>query len=112
MEKRDLFGSRLGVLLALAGSAVGLGNLWRFPYLVGSNGGAMFIILYLFFVFIICLPLMFTEFVIGRRSHANVFGAFRSLSSDKKSLWSKIGFISVCVPSPSCRFILWWVVGR
>lgn len=95
MEKRDLFGSRLGVLLALAGSAVGLGNLWRFPYLVGSNGGAMFIILYLFFVFIICLPLMFTEFVIGRRSHANVFGAFRVLSSDKKSLWSKIGFISV-----------------
>lgn len=95
MEKRDLFGSRLGVLLAMAGSAVGLGNLWRFPYLVGSNGGAMFIILYLFFIFIICLPLMFTEFVIGRRSQANVFGAFRELSSNKKSLWGKIGFISV-----------------
>lgn len=95
MDNRDLFGSRLGVLLAMAGSAVGLGNLWRFPYLVGTNGGAMFIILYLFFVFLICLPLMFTEFLIGRRSQSNVFGAFRQLSENKKSWWGKIGIISV-----------------
>ena len=64
MKERDSFGNHFGVLVALAGSAVGLGNLWRFPYLVGTNGGASFILLYLFFVFFICLPLMFTEFVI------------------------------------------------
>ncbi len=95
MENRDSFGNRFGVLVALAGSAVGLGNLWRFPYLVGNNGGAIFIIFYLFFVFLICLPLMFSEFVIGRRSQANVFGAFKKLSPNKSSFWSKIGIISV-----------------
>ena len=95
MENRDSFGNRFGVLVALAGSAVGLGNLWRFPYLVGNNGGAIFIIFYLFFVFLICLPLMFSEFVIGRRSQANVFGAFKKLSPNKSPFWSKIGIISV-----------------
>ena len=53
---RDSFGSRLGALLAMAGSAVGLGNLWRFPYLVGENGGAAFIIIYIILSFMICLP--------------------------------------------------------
>src|SRR5574344_769651 len=66
--KRDGFGSRFGVLVAVAGSAVGLGNLWRFPYLVGNNGGAAFIIMYLSFVIVLCLPIMFSEFIIGRRT--------------------------------------------
>ena len=99
--KRDSFGSRFGALVAMAGSAVGLGNLWRFPYLVGTNGGASFIIIYLFFVFVICLPLMFTEFVIGRRSQNNVFGAFRTLTQGKKPFWGKIGAISVL-----CAFVI------
>ena len=101
MKERDSFGNHFGVLVALAGSAVGLGNLWRFPYLVGTNGGASFILLYLFFVFLICLPLMFTEFVIGRRSQNNVFGAFRTLTHGKKPFWSKIGAISVL-----CAFVI------
>ena len=76
MAKRDGFGSSFGVLVAMAGSAVGLGNLWRFPYLVGTNGGAAFIIIYLFFVLLLALPIMYAEFIIGRRSQANVFGAY------------------------------------
>ena len=57
---RDNFGSRFGALVAMAGSAVGLGNLWRFPYLVGENGGAAFIILYILLSFLICLPILLT----------------------------------------------------
>ncbi|MEG2849285.1 MAG: sodium-dependent transporter, partial [Bacteroidales bacterium] len=90
---RDNFGSRFGVLVAMAGSAVGLGNLWRFPYLVGTNGGAAFIIIYLVFVFLLCIPIMYAEFIIGRRSEANAFGAFRVLAPGSK--WSVIGLLGV-----------------
>lgn len=90
---RDGFGSRFGVLVAVAGSAVGLGNLWRFPYLVGNNGGAAFIIIYLLFVILLCLPIMFSEFIIGRRTQANVFGAINKLAP--KSPFIIIGIISV-----------------
>jgi len=91
--KRDGFGSRFGVLVAVAGSAVGLGNLWRFPYLVGTNGGAAFIILYLAFVILICLPIMFSEFIIGRRGQSNAFGSVKKIAP--KSGWLSIGAISV-----------------
>ena len=66
--ERDNFGNRFGVLVAMAGSAVGLGNLWRFPFLVGTNGGAAFIIIYLIFVLFLCLPIMYAEFIIGRNT--------------------------------------------
>lgn len=91
--ERDGFGSRFGVLVAVAGSAVGLGNLWRFPYLVGTNGGAAFIILYLAFVILICLPIMFSEFIIGRRGQSNAFGSVKKIAP--KSGWLSIGAISV-----------------
>lgn len=91
--ERDGFGSRFGVLVAVAGSAVGLGNLWRFPYLVGTNGGAAFIILYLAFVILICLPIMFSEFIIGRRGQSNAFGSVKKIVP--KSGWLSIGAISV-----------------
>ncbi|MFA5713564.1 MAG: sodium-dependent transporter [Bacteroidales bacterium] len=90
---RDSFSSRFGVLVAVAGSAVGLGNLWRFPYLVGNNGGAAFIIIYLLFVIVLCLPIMVSEFVIGRRGRANSFGAIEKLAP--RSGWLSIGVISV-----------------
>ncbi len=94
---RDSFASSFGVLMALVGSAIGLGNLWRFPYLAGVNGGAAFIIIYIAFVFIICLPIMLAEFVVGRRSHANTYGAFSVLAPGSR--WSMIGIITVAAAS-------------
>ena len=93
---RDSFGSRFGALVAMAGSAVGLGNLWRFPYLVGENGGAAFIIVYILISFLICLPIFISEFVIGRRSQKNAFAAFRDLSGG--SAWRWVGLFTVIVP--------------
>lgn len=94
-SKRDGFGSRFGALVALAGAAIGLGNLWRFPYLVGNNGGGAFILVYLAFVTVLLLPIMYAEFVIGRRSQANVFGAIKKLAP--KSWFIVIGVLSVAV---------------
>ena len=93
---RDSFGSRFGALVAMAGSAVGLGNLWRFPYLVGENGGAAFIIVYIALVFLICLPIFISEFIVGRRSQENAFAAFRDLSGD--SAWRWVGLFTIIVP--------------
>ena len=90
---RDSFASSLGILLAMTGSAVGLGNLWRFPYLVGENGGAAFIIVYLVCVVFICMPIMACEFIIGRRSQANAFGAYKKLGGNKG--WKVAGLLSV-----------------
>ena len=94
--KRDSFGSRFGALVAMAGSAVGLGNLWRFPYLVGENGGAAFIIVYIIMVFVLCLPIFISEFVVGRRSQQNAYAAFRDLSGG--SAWKWVGMFTVVVP--------------
>ena len=93
---RDSFGSRFGALVALAGSAVGLGNLWRFPYLVGENGGAAFIIIYVLMSFIICLPIFICEFVVGRRSQENAYSSFRDLSGGSK--WKYVGVMTVIIP--------------
>ena len=93
---RDSFGSRFGAIVAMAGSAVGLGNLWRFPYLVGENGGAAFIIVYILLSFLICLPIFISEFVIGRRSQKNAYAAFRDLSGGSE--WRWIGLFTVIVP--------------
>ena len=94
--KRESFSSRFGALVAMAGSAVGLGNLWRFPYLVGENGGAAFIIVYIILSFLICLPIFISEFVIGRRSQKNAYSAFRDLSGG--SAWKWVGLFTVIVP--------------
>ena len=93
---RESFGSRFGALVAMAGSAVGLGNLWRFPYLVGENGGAAFIIVYIALSFLICLPIFISEFVIGRRSQKNAYSAFRDLSGG--GAWRFVGLFTVMVP--------------
>ena len=93
---RDNFGSRFGALVAMAGSAVGLGNLWRFPYLVGENGGAAFIIIYILLSFLICLPIFVSEFVVGRRSQKNAYAAFRDLSDG--SAWKWVGLITIIIP--------------
>jgi NSS family neurotransmitter:Na+ symporter len=80
METRKNFGSRLGVVLAAAGSAVGLGNVWRFPTEVGNNGGAAFILIYLLCVLLIGVPVMISEFLIGRHTHANTISAYARLA--------------------------------
>lgn len=90
---RDGFSSRLGALLALIGSAVGLGNLWKFPYMAGNNGGAAFILIYIGFLFVFCLPLVLSEFVIGRRSQANPVGAFKKLAP--RTPWFLTGLTGV-----------------
>ncbi len=91
--KRESFGSKFGVIAAAAGSAIGLGNIWRFPYVAGENGGAAFIILYLAFVIAIGIPVMLSEFTIGRRAQQNVYGSFRKLAPNRP--WYLIGIMGV-----------------
>ena len=90
---RGNFGSRLGVILASAGSAVGLGNIWRFPTEVGRDGGAAFILVYLCCVFLLALPVMISEFIVGRSSRSNTVGAYRTLAPGKP--WVVAGFMGV-----------------
>ncbi|MCQ2186028.1 MAG: sodium-dependent transporter, partial [Bacteroidales bacterium] len=75
MENKEKFG-RFGAIMAMAGSAVGLGNMWRFPYLLGEHGGAAFLFVYLLFALLIALPLFLCEFIVGRRGGANCRGAY------------------------------------
>ena len=91
--ERASFGSKLGVILATAGSAVGLGNIWRFPYMTGQNGGAIFIIIYVLCVLLLGIPCMISEFIIGRHGQANTARAFRIMSGD--TIWSLIGYMGV-----------------
>ena len=84
MEKkqRENWGSRVGFLMAAAGSAVGLGNIWRFPYMAGDNGGSAFIIIYLAFALIIGISIMISEFAIGRRTELAAVGAYKSINKN------------------------------
>lgn len=91
--ERGNFGSKIGAVLASAGSAVGLGNIWRFPTECGSNGGAAFILIYLLCVFVLAMPVMVSEFVIGRASRSNTVGSYRVLAPGKP--WVVSGFMGV-----------------
>lgn len=86
-DSRANFGSKLGVILASAGSAVGLGNVWRFPYETGNHGGAAFILIYLGCVLILGLPILIAEFLIGRHSRANTAGAYQKLAPGTQWRW-------------------------
>ena len=93
--ERENFGSKLGVVLAAAGSAVGLGNIWRFPVETGQNGGAAFIIIYLLCVVLLGLPIMMSEFLIGRSTHSNTAGAYRKLAPGTPWKWvGRLGVLS------------------
>ena len=91
--ERANFGSRLGVILATAGSAVGLGNVWRFPYMTGENGGAVFIMIYVLCVLLLGIPCMISEFIIGRHGQANTARAFTKMAGGGP--WSLIGYMGV-----------------
>lgn len=93
MSKRETFSSKFAFIAAAAGSAVGLGNIWKFPYESGKNGGAAFILLYLGFVVLIGLPLIIAEIGIGRMARRNVVGSFVKLSGQKR--WGNIGIVGV-----------------
>ena len=82
-SERAKFGSKLGIILATAGSAVGLGNIWRFPYMTGENGGAAFILIYIICVLFLGMPCMVSEFIIGRNAAANTARSYRKLSERK-----------------------------
>lgn len=90
-ENRATFGGRIGAVLVAAGSAVGLGNIWRFPYIVGENGGGAFLLVYLCCIMLLGLPLMISEFSIGASTHKNAVGAFRELNKR----WTVVGYLGV-----------------
>ncbi len=96
MKPRENFGGRAAVIMALAGSAIGLGNIWRFPYMVGENGGAAFILVYILATLLLLLPIFLAEAVIGRRSRANAFGAMKTLAPHSKWKWT--GLFAVITP--------------
>lgn len=91
--EREKFGSKIGAILAAAGSAVGLGNVWRFPIETGQNGGAAFIIIYVLCILVLGLPIMISEFLIGRHTRSNTAGAYRILSEG--SPWKWVGRLGV-----------------
>lgn len=92
-NERVNFGSKLGVILATAGSAVGLGNVWRFPYMAGEHGGAAFILIYIACVLLFGIPCMVSEFIIGRHAASNTARAYHSLSGGTP--WAAIGYFGV-----------------
>lgn len=92
---RENFGSKIGAVLAAAGSAVGLGNIWRFPIETGQNGGAAFIIIYIGCVLLLGIPIMISEFLIGRHTHTNTAGAYRKLAPGTHWKWvGRLGVLS------------------
>lgn len=92
-KKREGFSSGLAVFFATLGSAVGLGNIWKFPYLTGQNGGGAFVFVYLICILLVGIPVMVAEFYIGRRGRKNAVGAFKQLKAGKH--WSVIGYLGV-----------------
>lgn len=84
---KSSFATKLGLIMATAGSAVGLGNIWKFPYIAGENGGGAFLIIYLGCVLLFGVPLLMTEFIIGKRSGKSAFGAFRTLRGNSRWQW-------------------------
>ncbi len=91
--QRGQWSSQLGFILAAAGSAIGLGNIWRFPYSAGENGGGAFVLVYLLCVVAIGLPVMFLEISLGKATHKDPVGAFKSIAP--RSMWSGVGYLAI-----------------
>ena len=92
-QTRDHWATKLGFVLAASGSAIGLGNIWRFPYKAGQYGGGAFVIAYIVSVLIIGIPIMIAEFIIGRSAQKSPVGAFKQLSSNR--VWPLVGWLGV-----------------
>ena len=107
-QNNNHWSGKLGFMLAATGSAVGLGNLWKFPYIAGQNGGGAFVVVYLIFIFLIALPVFFAEFIIGKEAKTNVVNAFSKILG-KKSFWDITGII--CITAISMILTFYCVVG-
>ena len=94
MKERESFGSRLGFILVSAGCAIGIGNVWKFPYLAGENGGGLFVLFYFIFLLIMGVPVMSMELAIGRRSRKSGAEGFREIER-KGSKWHIVGYTSI-----------------
>jgi NSS family neurotransmitter:Na+ symporter len=94
MNNQNNFAGKIGAILATAGSAVGLGNIWRFPTEAGTNGGAAFLLIYISFMLLLATPIMIAEFTIGRHGQSDVMHAFESMSNGKKD-WRYMGYLPV-----------------
>jgi len=92
MSNRGNFSGRIGFILAAAGSAVGLGNIWKFPYLAGQNGGAVFLFFYLICVFLLCYPVMVGEISIGRKAASDAYGSYHKLGGKR---WGYLGLFGI-----------------
>jgi len=92
MANRGSFSGRIGFILAAAGSAVGLGNIWRFPYLAGTNGGAGFLLIYLICILLLCFPVMVGEIAIGRKAGSDAYGSYQKLGGGK---WGYLGLFGI-----------------
>ena len=97
MGNRENFGSRRAVIYAMAGSAIGLGNIWRFPYMAGEHGGAVFVISYIVATLLVSLPVFIAEVTIGRRARTSSYGAMRRLDPAHK-VWRWVGLLSIFIP--------------
>ncbi|NIQ94724.1 MAG: sodium-dependent transporter, partial [Desulfuromonadales bacterium] len=93
-KSRALWGTRIGFILAAAGSAVGLGNIWKFPYIAGENGGGAFVLVYLLCIVVVGIPIMMAEFMLGRHTRKDAVGAFISLEG-RRSPWLAPGWVSL-----------------
>ncbi len=111
MTERSGFSSKVGFIAAAAGSAVGLGNIWKFPFEVGESGGAAFVMVYLAFCFILCFPLMVTEIAIGRKGQRNPVGAFVALGHSKWSFIGKLGILSCVLILSFYNVVAGWCFG-
>ena len=112
MEKREHWGSKFGFILAAAGSAIGLGNIWKFPYIAGENGGAAFVFIYLICIALIGLPVLMAEVLMGRTTQRNPVGAFKKLSG--KPFWVAVGSLGVIAGFVILSFytvIAGWAIG-
>lgn len=111
MASRGAFNSRIGFILAAAGSAVGLGNIWKFPFEVGEGGGAIFLVMYLAFCFILCFPVLVTEIAIGRKTQKNAVGAFDALGFPKWNFIGKIGILCGVLILSFYNVVAGWAFG-
>ncbi len=111
MQERGKFSNKIGFIAAAAGSAVGLGNIWKFPYETGANGGAAFLLIYLLCAFVICMPIMVAEIAMGRHARLNPYGTFKKLGSRGWGIVGLLGIISGAVILSFYNVVSGWAFG-